>query len=307
MSEPTLVVLAAGMGSRYGGLKQIDPVGRHGEIIMDYSIYDALRAGFKRVVILISRKLKEDFDSVIGHRLADQIELHYAYQDMARYLPAGFAIPEGRVKPWGTAHAVLCCRDVIDGPFAMINADDYYGPSAFRKMYDALCGADENAVPMDFSMVGYRLGNTLTEHGKVARGLCLTEDGRLTSIVERTYVVKTPDGPAYSTDGGKTLLPVPADSTVSMNFFGFTPAVFGELLRRFPLFLEKTLPANPTGEEMYIPNVVGELLREGLATVRVMHSEDRWYGVTYKEDKPSVMAAISGLIDEGRYPEKLWG
>lgn len=307
MSEPTLVVLAAGMGSRYGGLKQIDPVGRHGEIIMDYSIYDALRAGFKRVVILISRQLKEDFDSVIGHRLAGQAELHYAYQDMERFLPAGFVIPEGRKKPWGTAHAVLCCRDVLDGPFAMVNADDYYGPSAFRKMYGALCRADGNAAPMDFSMVGYRLGNTLTEHGKVARGLCMTEGDKLTSIVERTYVVKTPDGPAYSTDGGKTLVPVPADSPVSMNFFGFTPAVFGELERRFPVFLAQTLPGNPTGEEMYIPNVVGDLLHEGLAQVRVMHSEDRWYGVTYKEDKPSVMAAISGLIDEGRYPEKLWG
>ncbi len=304
MKEPTLVVLAAGMGSRYGGLKQIDPVGKNGEIIIDYSVYDALRAGFKKVVFLIRESMREDIERIIGRHVAQHAEVRYVYQEFEKFLPEGFVIPEGRTKPWGTGHAILCCRDVVDGPFAMINSDDYYGPHAFQQIYEALCAMDDDTL--DFAMVGYRLGNTLTDHGKVARGVCEAEDGQLRSIVERTYVVKTPEGPKYSTDGGKTLVPVPEDSTVSMNFWGFTSRIFDELETRFPLWLSTTLQENPTGEEMYIPNVVGQLLREGLATVRVMRSEDRWYGVTYKEDKPAVQQAMSALVEQGLYPERLW-
>jgi NDP-sugar pyrophosphorylase family protein len=294
------------MGSRYGGLKQIDPVGPRGQIIIDYSIYDAYRAGFRKVVFLIRDWMREEFEQSIGARVARKMKVAYAYQEFERFLPDGFVIPEGRKKPWGTAHAVLCCRDLIDGPFAMINADDYYGPSAFRDMYKALEESDMNASPMDFSMVGYILGNTLTDNGKVARGVCRTAGDRLESIVERKYVIKTPEGPKFSLDNGKTFFSLPAESTVSMNFWGFTPAIFPELEKRFPVFLETGLLNNPAEEEMYIPNVVGQLLEEGLATVKVMRSEDKWYGVTYKEDKSDVVNAISSFVMSGLYPEILW-
>lgn len=306
MGEPALVVLAAGMGSRYGGLKQIDPVGPCGQIIIEYSIYDAYRAGFRKVIFLIRDWMRKDFEQIIGRKLEGRMSVSYAYQEFGRFLPQGFEIPEGRVKPWGTAHAVLCCRDFIDGPFAMINADDYYGPSAFRDMYGALMAADEKAEPMDFAMAGYVLGNTLTDNGKVARGVCRAAGDRLESIVERKYIVKTPEGPEYSLDDGKTFFPLSPDSTVSMNFWGFTPAIFPELERRFPVFLETELKKNPLTEEMYIPNVVGQLLEEGRATVKVMRSGDKWYGVTYREDKPDVEGAIAGFIKSGLYPEKLW-
>ena len=306
MAEPTLVVLAAGLSSRYGSLKQIDPVGRHGEIIIDYSIYDAVRAGFKRVVFLIAPWMYRDFEEAIGRRVSRSIETVYAFQTHEKFLPEGFAIPPERKKPWGTAHALLCCREVLDGPFAMINADDYYGPNAFRHVYDELRSVDSAARPMRFCMAGYRLGNTLTDSGKVARGLCVSSGGMLDSIVERTYVVKTPTGPAYSTDGGQTLVPVPADSVVSMNFWGFTYDILEEIDRRFPVFLREKLPLN-VQDEMYVPNLVGELLREGLCSVRVLESVDVWHGMTYREDKPDVVRAIGALIDSGLYPEKLWG
>lgn len=305
MTEPTLVVLAAGLSSRYGSLKQIDPIGRHGEIIIDYSIYDAARAGFKRVVFLIAPWMHEEFEEAIGRRVSRHLDTAYAFQSNEMFLPEGFTIPPERRKPWGTAHALLCCREVLDGPFAMINADDYYGPSAFRKIYDALRGTDCSARPMEFCMAGYRLGNTLTDSGKVARGICVSSNGMLDSIVERTYVVRTGSGPAYSTDGGRTLVPVPADSVVSMNFWGFTPGILTEIERRFPVFLREKLPLNPQ-DEMYVPNLVGELLAEGLCTVRVLESEDVWHGMTYREDKPDVVRAIGELTDSGLYPEKLW-
>lgn len=305
MTEPTLVVLAAGLSSRYGSLKQIDPIGRHGEIIIDYSIYDAARAGFKRVVFLIAPWMHEEFEEAIGRRVSRHLDTAYAFQSNEMFLPEGFTIPPERRKPWGTAHALLCCREVLDGPFAMINADDYYGPSAFRKIYDALRGTDCSARPMEFCMAGYRLGNTLTDSGKVARGICVSSNGMLDSIVERTYVVRTSSGPAYSTDGGRTLVPVPADSVVSMNFWGFTPGILTEIERRFPVFLREKLPLNPQ-DEMYVPNLVGELLAERLCTVRVLESEDVWHGMTYREDKPDVVRAIGELTDSGLYPEKLW-
>ena len=303
MSEPTLVVLAAGMGSRYGGLKQIDPMGPNGELIIDYSIYDAVRAGFKKVVFLIREWMREDFDQVIGKRISEKVSTAYAYQELERFLPEGYVMPEGRTKPWGTGHALLCCRDVVDGPFAMINSDDYYGPSAYRKIYDYLKNVDETS--RDFSMVGYLLGNTVTDHGKVARGLCNTQKNILKNVVERTYVVKTPTGPAYSLDGGKTLNPVAGDSVVSMNFWGFTPRLFDVLDKRFPEFLNTTIRENPA-DELFVPNVVGELLTQEQCTVRVMKSEDKWYGVTYHDDKPMVQKAFADLIAAGVYPEKLW-
>ena len=305
MNDPTLVILAAGLSSRYGSLKQIDPVGPCGEFIIDYSVYDALRAGFKRVVFLIAPDMRRDFEEAIGRRVSGSVETVYAYQSLDRCLPEGFAVPEGRVRPWGTSHALLCCREVLDGPFAMINADDFYGAGAYRLMYDFLRGVDTAARPMRFAMVGYRLGNTVTDSGRVCRGACRTSGGRLDYIRELTYVVKTPSGPAYSTDGGATLTPLDADTTVSMNFWGFTPALLDEIERRFPDFLAHGLDENPQAE-MLVPNLVGRLLGEGLCTVDVMRSDDVWHGMTYREDKPEVVAAIRALIEAGEYPERLW-
>ena len=305
MNDPTLVILAAGLSSRYGSLKQIDPVGPGGEFIIDYSVYDAVRAGFKRVVFLIAPEMRPDFEDAIGRRVRGSIETVYAYQSLDRCLPAGYSVPAGRVRPWGTAHALLCCREVLDGPFAMINADDFYGAGAYRAMYEFLRGVDTDARPMRFSMVGYRLGNTVTDSGRVCRGVCRTVGGRLDFIQELTHVVSTPAGPAYSTDGGETLKPLAADTTVSMNFWGFTPALFDEIERRFPAFLSGGLTENPQAE-MLVPNLIGQMLREGLCTVDVMHSEDVWHGMTYREDKPEVVAAIRALTDAGEYPERLW-
>lgn len=305
MNDPTLVILAAGLSSRYGSLKQIDPVGPCGEFIIDYSVYDALRAGFKRVVFLIAPDMRRDFEEAIGRRVSGSVETVYAYQSLDSRLPEGFAVPEGRVRPWGTSHALLCCREALDGPFAMINADDFYGAGAYRLMYDFLCGVDTAARPMRFAMVGYRLGNTVTDSGRVCRGACRTSGGRLDYIRELTYVVKTPSGPAYSTDGGATLTPLAADTTVSMNFWGFTPALLDEIERRFPDFLAHGLDENPQAE-MLVPNLVGRLLGEGLCTVDVMRSDDVWHGMTYREDKPEVVAAIRALIEAGEYPERLW-
>lgn len=304
MVKPTLVVLAAGMGSRYGGLKQIDPVGAQGEIIIDYSIYDAVKAGFGRVVFIINRALHDDFDEIIGKPLSKYVETAYVYQEMDAMLPPGYAVPEGRVKPWGTGQAILCCREVLDGPFAVINSDDYYGPSAFEQIYGALQNCD--AARTDFSMVGYRLTNTLTDHGSVARGVCQTQDDFLTGIVERTMVVKTPDGAAYSEDGGKTLVPLAADTTVSMNFWGLTPAIFPYLEQQFNDFLQIEVPQNPQKAEIYIPNVIGKMLDQKQARVHVLRSADRWYGVTYKEDKPRVVEAMRRLTESGLYPAHLW-
>lgn len=305
MSEPTLVILAAGLSTRYGSPKQIEPVGPDGEFIIDYSVYDAVRAGFKRVVFLIAPGMLEDFEAAIGRRVAGHVETAYAFQSLDRLLPPGYTVPEGRKRPWGTSHAVLCCREVVDGPFAMINADDFYGRGAFQLIYDALKATDTSERPMRFSMVGYELGKTVTPSGKVCRGVCRTSGGKLESIEERTYVVRTPDGPAYSLDGGETLIPLPEDCTVSMNFWGFTPAIFDEIERRFPDFLASGLKENPQAE-MLIPNLVGRLLREGACTVDVMRSTDVWHGMTYKEDKPGVVAAIRELTEQGVYPPALW-
>ena len=305
MQNPTLVVMAAGMGSRYGGLKQIDPVGKHGEIIMDYSLYDALQAGFRKVVFIINHKIEQDFIEVVGKRAEKHMEVHYVFQQPDTMLPAGFTVPEGRVKPWGTAHAILCCKDVVHEPFAAINADDYYGRHAFSVLYDYLKTCGDKDGLLDFSMVGYLAKNTLTDNGSVARGVCeLNESGDLVNIVERLQIYKTPEGPAYTEDGGKTMVHFPADNLVSMNFFGFTPSLFDELAKRFPAFLAEAAQTNPLKGEFLIPREVGALLQAGRAKVRVLSSPDRWYGVTYREDKPLVHDALVKMTDEGVYPDE---
>ena len=304
MQKPALVVMAAGMGSRYGGLKQIDPVGRHGEIIMDYSLYDALEAGFEKVVFIINRKIEQDFYDIIGKRAEKHMEVRYVFQQPDAMLPAGFTVPEGREKPWGTAHALLCCKNDVNEPFAAINADDYYGKRAFSVLYDYLQNAKDGAKA-DFSMVGYLAKNTLTEHGSVARGVCeVDQNGELVNIVERLKIFKTPEGPAYTEDDGQTFVHFPEDNLVSMNFFGFTPALFPALEARFPEFLADAMEKNPLKGEFLIPQEVGRMLQAGRASVRVLSSPDRWYGVTYREDKPEVMQALSDLTDAGAYPNK---
>ena len=304
MQKPALVVMAAGMGSRYGGLKQIDPIGRHGEIIMDYSLYDALEAGFEKVVFIINRKIEQDFYDVIGKRAEKYMEVRYVFQQPEAMLPAGFSVPAERVKPWGTAHALLCCKNDVNEPFAAINADDYYGKRAFKVLYDYLKTAKDGAT-FDFSMVGYLAQNTLTEHGSVARGVCeVDQNGELVNIVERLKIYKTPEGPAYTEDDGQTFVYIPEDNLVSMNFFGFTPSLFPMLEQRFPEFLRDTLEKNPLKGEFLIPQEVGRMLQAGRASVRVLSSPDRWYGVTYREDKPEVMQALSDLTDAGAYPNK---
>ncbi|MBQ9252812.1 MAG: nucleotidyltransferase [Clostridia bacterium] len=302
--EPILLIMAAGMGSRYGGLKQMDPVGPHGEAILDYSVFDAKRAGFKRVIFLIKHAIEADFKRLVGDRIAQHIQVSYAFQELDA-LPEGYAVPEGRVKPFGTGHAVLCCKDLIDAPFAVINADDYYGPRAFQQAYDALIRAQDDDK-LRYMMVAYYLKNTLTENGYVARGVCEVDDqGALKDIHERTHIISSCDGPLYTEDG-ETYRLLPADSPVSMNMWGFTPSLLRELEARFPAFLDATLRENPLKGEFFLPFVVNELLQEGRATVQVLRSEDRWWGVTYQEDKPQVKSALQALADQGLYPAPLW-
>ena len=306
MKQPVLVVMAAGMGSRYGGLKQIDPIDEYGNIIMDFSIYDAIRAGFRKVVFIIKKENEESFRAAIGDRIAKQIETAYVFQDLNN-IPEGFAVPQDRVKPWGTGHAVLSCIGTVDGPFAVINADDYYGSKAFKLAYDFLANAKEDDKQYQYMMVGYQLEKTLTENGHVARGVCVTdEDSHLVKINERTRIEKRGDETAYTEEDGATWTVIPQGSTVSMNMWGFSESILEELHARFRAFLEENLEKNPLKCEYFLPFVVDELLNEGRATVKVLKTDDRWYGVTYKEDKPQVVAAIRALKDQGLYPQKLW-
>ncbi len=305
IKEPVLVIMAAGMGSRYGGLKQIDPIDDQGHIIMDFSIFDAVRAGFKKVVFIIKPENEQIFKETIGDRMEKYVQVRYAFQTLDK-LPDGFAIPEGRVKPWGTGHAVLSAKDEIDGPFAVINADDYYGPNGFDLLYKWLTSHTDDER-YRYVCVGYRLGNTLTENGHVSRGVCEVDDRHyLQRITERTYIVTTPEGAAYSEDDGKTLIPISAESTVSMNMWGFTEGFLKELEGRFAAFLKNEMPCNPLKSEYFLPSVVSQLLAEGKATAQVLKTPDKWFGVTYKEDKPDVVKAFAALKAAGVYPEKLW-
>ena len=306
--KPILVVMAAGMGSRYGGLKQIDPVGSKGEAILDFSLFDAHAAGFETAVIIIKEAIRKDFMETVGARLQNcPMEIRYAYQELDK-IPEGFTVPAERTKPWGTCHAIMCAKEAIDGaPFAVINADDYYGKSAFTTIYNALEKANDGDK-LDLCMVGYLLGNTVTENGSVARGICVTDgNGLLTTIAEQTRIEMYEGGIHYTEDDGATWIDAPASTVVSMNMWGYTPAMLDELDARFPAFLEKALVENPAKAEFFLPLAVEQLLREEKATVKVLESPDKWYGVTYAADKPQVVAALKEMTEKGLYPDGLWG
>ncbi len=298
----TLVILAAGMGSRYGGLKQIDPITDNGEFIIDFSVFDAVRSGFDRVVFVIKEENLEAFRESVGTRFESKIKVEYAFQRLDD-IPNGFEIPEGRVKPWGTAHALLAARNIVDDNFAVINADDFYG----RNAYELIAEHFKKGAASEYCMVGYKLENTLTENGTVSRGICqVGENGFLIDVVERTSIRKAGDMAAYEEDGIDTLIPL--DSIASMNCWGFTPDIFPEVEKGFTAFLSE-LPnsKNPQKAEYYLPFAVRELMDAGKCSVKVYKSSASWYGVTYHEDKDNVKASIASLIKSGEYPEKLNG
>ena len=303
MSKPALVILAAGMGSRYGGLKQIDPIDEQGHKIIDFSIYDAWKAGFEKVVFIIKHEIEDDFKQMVGNPISKHMEVEYVFQELTD-VPEGFAIPEGRVKPWGTTHALMCCKDVIDGPFMVINSDDYYGKDGYKVMYDFLTQTadDEDA----YAMVAYELGKTLTEKGSVTRGVCNNDNGYLSHIVEQKNLVKTEDGAAYSEDEGVTYKPIDVKTPVSMNMWGFKKSVFGEFEKALDDFFANKVALNPEKSECLIPTEVDVLIKNNKASVKMLTSADQWFGVTYQEDKPYVVASIKALKDAGEYPEKLW-
>lgn len=305
MEKPVLVVMAAGMGSRYGGMKQIDPVGPSGQVIIDYSLYDARRAGFETVIFVIKHEIEDAFKAAIGDRVSKVMKVEYAFQQLEE-LPAGFAVPEGRAKPWGTCHAVLAAKHLIHGPFAVINADDYYGPEAFQVIYDYLSTHQDGEV-YDYCMVSYLLKNTVSENGCVARGVCeANPDGTLAAVTERTCIETYPGGIHFTENGGDTWQDLAPDTPVSMNLWGFGQSFLEEAEARFAGWLSENLPKNPLKCEYFLPLVVSELLAEGKATVKLLHSTDKWYGVTYREDKPVVVNAIAQKIADGLYPADLW-
>ena len=282
-------------------LKQITPVDEQGDIIMDFSLYDARRAGFRKVVFIIKKAIEESFKENVGRRMEDWFDVRYAYQELDK-LPAGYAVPEGRVKPWGTAHAIACAAEEIDGPFAVINADDFYGRTSFQAVYDFLTGD----APVDQqAMVGYRLKNTVTENGSVARGVCQVENGLLTDITERTHIEQRGSGIVYTEDG-ETFLPLSGETLVSMNLWGFHQEMLEEFTGRFKAFLDENLPKNPLKCEYYLPSVANAQIREGRGTIRVLPTAECWHGVTYREDLRSVREAVAGMKAEGLYPEQLW-
>lgn len=305
MNKPVLVVMAAGMGSRYGGLKQMDPMDQEGHVILDFSVYDAMLAGFEKVIFIIKKENEAIFKECVGDRIARKMQVEYIYQELTA-LPEGYSVPEGREKPFGTGHAVLCCKDKVNGPFAVINADDFYGRNAFQMIYDRLSNPKEGRG-YQYVMVGYIIENTLTENGHVARGVCkIDEAGHLVDIHERTRIEKRDGETAYTENDGATWITIPMGSVVSMNMWGFEQNFMEELDKRFPAFLEENLASNPLKCEYFLPSVVQQLMEEEKAEVSVLKSEDRWYGVTYKEDKEMVMQAISDFKVRGIYPEKLW-
>ena len=304
--KPVLVILAAGVGSRYGGLKQIDPVGENGELIMDYSIYDAIKAGFEKVVFIITKAIRDDFAEVIGDRISKYVATDYAYQDL-NDLPKGYALPEGRVKPWGTAQALLAAKPAVNGPFASINSDDFYGASAFRTIYDWLSRPRARDGKNHFAMVGYRIENTVSDFGSVARGICEADaGGHLTKIAERTLIEKSRFGARFSEDKGETWNEIPAGTLVSMNYWGLHEGFFEAAERNFPPFLDENLPKNPLKCEYLLPSEIGTQLVNGICDVMVLESPDKWYGVTYREDRPGVIKAIEALHAAGVYPKPLW-
>lgn len=303
--DKTLVIMAAGMGSRYGGLKQIDPVGPDNTLIIDFSIFDAMRAGFNKVAFIIKKQDEEAFREAIGNRIEKFVDVQYIFQSLD-HIPAGFTVPEGRTKPWGTGHAILSCEGKIDTPFAVINSDDYYGAEAFRKMADWIESDEAQASPYHYCMTGYVLKNTLTENGHVARGICEVDgDGMLTRVVERTKIMRR-DGRVQFTEDEETWQDLDENSTVSMNCWCFQPSFLTSLKDRFEAFLKESLPVNPLKCEFFLPFVVQEMIDEKKCSVKVLHTNDRWFGVTYREDKEAVVAAIAQKIADGQYPEHLW-
>ena len=289
MKDITLVVMAAGMGSRFGGLKQLEPITEDGQVLLDFSVYDAKMAGFTKVVFVIKHEIEEDFKRLVGNRISKTIKTEYVFQELDK-LPSGFELPADRTKPWGTSHAILCCKDIINEPFAVVNADDFYGRSAFEKMAKAL--QEEND---DYYMVGFRLANTLTENGTVSRGVCEMENGKLVKVVERTKIADC----KYTEDDGETWVPLAADTVVSMNLWGFKTDLFEYLEKGFVDFLKEKI--NVPKSEYLLPYTVTDIMKEQGKEVKVLVAEDKWYGVTYKEDKPKVVEAISGMIDRGLY------
>ena len=303
MKKPILLIMAAGMGSRFGGLKQIEPIDEQEHIIIDYSIFDAKRAGFEKVVCIIKPEIEADFEERIGKRIRPFVNLVYAYQK-PDILPAGYSIPEGRVKPWGTAHAILCAKDELDAPFAVLNADDFYGADAFQKIYDYLA-VERDAS--DNAMVAYELGNTLSDYGSVARGVCeVDENGKLTTLTERLKIVKQGDAAAFTEDDGATWEPLAFDTPVSMNLFGLQPSVVDAFVERFPAWLDENLPKNPLKCEYLLPRVLDEMMREGKITIEMLTTTARWHGVTNRPDLPILQAAIKKMQDDGVYPIELW-
>lgn len=300
MQEPTLVILAAGMGSRFGGLKQITAVDSHGHAIIDFSLFDAYRAGFRKVAFIIKHEIEEDFKAAIGHRMEKYFDVKYVYQQLDM-LPEGYSVPEGRTKPWGTAHAVLCAKEAVQGPFAVINADDFYGRSAYYALFNFL-RADRDGS--EHAMVAYLLKNTVTEYGSVARGICRVDGGYLSDIVERLHIEKRGEDGAYTEDG-ENWVPLSGHSPVSMNFWGFGPGMMEELERRFPEWLDKNLPENPLKCEYFLPFVANALIKEGTGSIRVLNCHETWHGITYREDMESVVSYIAALRAQGVYPETL--
>ena len=307
--EPTLVILAAGMGSRFGGLKQITAVDEMGHAIIDYSMFDAYRAGFRKVCFIIKHEIEQAFKEAVGARaLRAGFEVRYAYQQLDK-LPAGFTVPEGRVKPWGTAHAILVAEEAIgDAPFAVINADDYYGPQGFKLIYDYL-STHADGDRYAWAMVGFLLGNTVSANGSVSRGVCVTDAGHnLVSVTERTCIEPYDGGIHYTEDGGANWTDLPANTVVSMNLWGFTPGYVAEAKAGFVAFLKENLPVNPLKCEYYLPSVVTAALQRGDADVHVLTSPDKWHGITYREDKPELVAALRRMSEDGLYPkDKLFG
>lgn len=301
MIKPTLVVMAAGMGSRFGGLKQMTPVDPQGDSILHFSLYDAYRAGFGKVVFIIKKSIEEAFCEKVLPGLDRYFEVACVNQEVDS-LPEGFTVPEGREKPWGTAHAVLCAKDEIPGPFAVINADDFYGRHAFEAIAGFL---SQHHEPGEYAMVGYLLRNAMTDNGYVARGVCETKNGFLTGVTERTHIEKRGNDAAYTEDG-EHFVPLSGDTIVSMNLWGFSPMILEEIERRFPIFLRENLAKNPLKCEFYLPSVANAQIQENTATIRVLHTDETWYGVTYREDLASVQEAIAKMRAEGKYPEHLF-
>lgn len=303
MKKPILLIMAAGMGSRFGGPKQIEPIDEHDHVILDFSVFDAIRAGFEKVVVIIKKEMEADFEERVGSRIRPHVQLEYAFQALDK-LPEGYAIPEGRVKPWGTAHAILCAKDLLDAPFAVLNADDFYGADAYQKIYHFLI---EDRAESDCAMVGYELGNTLSDYGSVARGVCeIGEDGNLKTLTERLKIEKRDGAAAFTEDDGQTYTPLALDTLVSMNLFGLQRSVLDTFEERFPAWLDENVPKNPMKCEYLLPRVLDTMMQEGKITIKVLATTARWHGVTNRPDLPILKEAIRRMKDDGLYPEELW-